>query len=63
MKRDYTTADLCRAYVQAEARGPRAVEMFLKRLNQASDRCMKGEPVDVAFFDLLAEACSDEKAN
>ena len=53
---EYTTADLIRAYIRAEDRGPEALAVFKAKLNAAAKRYLHhGEPVAVAFFDLLGD--------
>ena len=52
----YSVEDLVKAFIRAEDRGPEAVEVFKAKLNAASRRVLDlGEPVEVAFFDLMAE--------
>lgn len=52
---EYTTADLAKAFLRAKDKGPAAVETFKARLIQAFGAYKRGEPIEAAFFELLAE--------
>ena len=52
--REYTAADLAKAYLRAVQTGPLAEDRFRTAINAAAERVMAGELATVAFFDLLA---------
>ena len=52
--REYTAVDLAKAYLQAIKKGPAAEAKFRTAIDAAAERVKAGEPVSVAFFDLLA---------
>ncbi|MHB8054871.1 MAG: hypothetical protein ACYDH3_06445 [Candidatus Aminicenantales bacterium] len=52
--REYTAADLAKAYLRAVKKGPVAEARFRTAIDAAAELVKAGEPVTVAFFDLLA---------
>lgn len=57
--KEYTAADLAKAYLRAAQMGPLAEERFRTAIEAAAERVKAGEPVTVAFFDLLAGETED----
>lgn len=52
---DYSVSDLVKGLERARARGPKAEAAFRERIDAAFLRYKAGEPVELVFFDLLAD--------
>lgn len=52
-ERTYTVVDLIAARCRAEDEGPAALARFNRLMNEGAARVMKGEPVELVFWELL----------